>query len=494
MALKLFTLPADTQVPFAGNPAGDMNGVVDCLNDAGYQFSICNKAWAGGAPLDGVSDCTAAIQACMNAAAPFGAPVLIPAGVQFRVSQLTWNAGQILQGVYGGTYPGGNAITTASLLVRLPSTNLDLISIPDGANYGAIRDLAIDGNKNNNTAGRGIAILDGAAGQECQIFIERCYIHDNPDSNIYSGFQRRCNKILYNVCNYSAFGDGITDCGSDNTIMGNVTGSNGRAGINLGTTATQNWAAFGSQHSSNVAHVTDNDCYQNVVGIAVSQFCANAMIRGNGIDRNTKQGITVYDGSSNCIEDNSLHSNGTLTHNTYAHIDVGTNVASVGINENNFGPLDAGVTNVASYCVNYGGSTGGIITGNIGEQDATASVGGLINSISNTPSFLMMSKGGAIIQGSGNDVLDIRNSSGSLLTKITQGGSFVHSGGGAQFTAYVEPGNGSTAGGHIWSGSGAPNIAASVAGDFYFRTDTPSTSSQRIYIATAANTWTALAV
>src|SRR6266702_50566 len=109
MALKLFTLPADTQVPFAGNPAGDMNGVVACLNDAGYQFSICNKAWAGGAPLDGTSDCTAAIQACMNAAAPFGAPVLIPAGVQFRVSQLTWNAGQILQGVYGGTYPGGNA-------------------------------------------------------------------------------------------------------------------------------------------------------------------------------------------------------------------------------------------------------------------------------------------------------------------------------------------------------------------------------------------------
>lgn len=48
------------------------------------------------------------------------------------------------------------------------------------------------------------------------------------------------------------------------------------------------------------------------------------------------------------------------------------------------------------------------------------------------------------------------------------------------------------AGSRLWSGSGAPNISASVAGDFYFRTDTPSTANQRIYVATAANTWTGI--
>jgi|GEM_PF-1529055 len=47
-------------------------------------------------------------------------------------------------------------------------------------------------------------------------------------------------------------------------------------------------------------------------------------------------------------------------------------------------------------------------------------------------------------------------------------------------------------GGRMYSGSGVPNITSSQAGDYYFRTDTPSTSSQRIYVATAVNTWTGL--
>jgi hypothetical protein len=49
-----------------------------------------------------------------------------------------------------------------------------------------------------------------------------------------------------------------------------------------------------------------------------------------------------------------------------------------------------------------------------------------------------------------------------------------------------------TGGGHIYSASGAPTISA-VKGDVYFRTDTPSTASQRIYVCTeAGNHWTAI--
>jgi parallel beta-helix repeat protein len=162
--------------------------------------------------------------------------------------------------------------------------------------------------------------------------------------------------------------------------MNNICGSNFRAGINLGTSATQNWAAFGSNQGSNVAHVTDNDVYQNQVGIAVASFAANAMVRGNGIDRNTRQGITVYDGTSNCIEGNSLHSNGTSANNTYAHIDVAAGVTGINLANNVVGPLDAGITNVASWMVNVAaGTPAGAITGNIGVFDATNVVGGLIN-------------------------------------------------------------------------------------------------------------------
>jgi hypothetical protein len=52
---------------------------------------------------------------------------------------------------------------------------------------------------------------------------------------------------------------------------------------------------------------------------------------------------------------------------------------------------------------------------------------------------------------------------------------------------------GSTADGtRLWSGSGAPNISASAAGDFYLRTDTPTTANQRLYVATAVNAWTGI--
>jgi parallel beta-helix repeat protein len=374
-----FSIPPDTRSVGTGDPPGDMNKIVDALSAWGYPYHICNTAWAGGAPVDGTSDCTAAVQACMNAAAAAGFPVFIPAGVQFCVSQLTWNAGQVIRGVYAGTYPGSNSITTTSLLARLASTNLDLITVPDGTNYGAICDVAIDGNKNNNSAGRGIAILDGASGQECQISVIRCYFHDNPGSNVYLGHNRRANRVLDGVFNYSG-ADGITVAGSDNTIKGNICGSNTRGGIVLGTTATVNWAAAASPNAAAVAHVSGNDTYQNQVGIAVAAFSSDNTVYDNGIDRNTLQGVTVHDGASNSVTGNSFHSNGTAANNTYGHIDVAAGVVQVNIAGNNFGPLDGGISNVASYGVAAAsGAPAGCITGNIGVIDSTATVGGLIN-------------------------------------------------------------------------------------------------------------------
>lgn len=41
-------------------------------------------------------------------------------------------------------------------------------------------------------------------------------------------------------------------------------------------------------------------------------------------------------------------------------------------------------------------------------------------------------------------------------------------------------------------GSGAPAAGLGAVGDYYFRTDTPTTSLQRIYVKTAAATWTGI--
>lgn len=43
----------------------------------------------------------------------------------------------------------------------------------------------------------------------------------------------------------------------------------------------------------------------------------------------------------------------------------------------------------------------------------------------------------------------------------------------------------------LWGGSGAPSFSA-TAGDYFFRSDTPSTSNQRIYVCTGGTSWTGI--
>src|SRR5262249_22610011 len=155
----------------------------------------------------------------------------------------------------------------------------------------------------------------------------------------------------------------------------------------------------------------------------------------NGIDRNKYQGITVFSGASNALVTNSLHSNGTAKENGYAHIDVGAAVNQVCISNNNFTPQDADVTNVASFFL-YVAPGATRVVGDLGAVDPTAARA-ITNVQAGSAPWMAASNIGAVIQGSGNDILTLRNSSAGLITKVTQGGSFVHSGGGAQFTQPV---------------------------------------------------------
>jgi hypothetical protein len=412
------------------------------------------SALAFGAKGDGNTDDTAAIQSAINQAFSTGAPVFFPAAV-YRVSQLVLKKGTILQGVSSGTYPDNNTISGASVLARLANTNKDLLLAPDGANYCRIFDLAIDGNKNNNTAGHGLCIADGAAGQEGQIIVDRCYFHDNPDSNLYLGHNRRANNIHNSVFNYSLHGDGITVAGSDNTIATNIIGSNGRAGICLGTTTTQNWAAANPSYAAAIAHVQNNDIYGNLVGIAIANASSGCMVTGNGIDRHQYQGVTVYSGASNALVTNTFHSNGTAKDNTYAHIDVGPGVTEVCISNNNFGPLDAGITNIASYCMHVApGATR--VTGHIGAIDPTAAHA-VTNPQTGEAPWAVVSTVGAMVRGSGNDVLTLLNSKGATVAQVTDSGGLTVNGVG-----------GATTGARFVGGtaSGAPTSGTWAAGDF----------------------------
>src|SRR5579871_996611 len=195
---------------------------------SGDNFQALVSVIEFGAKGDDKTDDTSSIQSAIDYANGIGAAVFFPSA-NYRVSQLVLREGTILQGVSSGTYPDNNAISGTSVLVRIANTNKDLVLAPDGANYCRIFDLAIDGNKNNNTSGHGLCVADGAAGQEAQIIVERCYFHDNPDSNVYLGKNRRASSLTDSVFNYSLNGDGVTVAGSDNTVSGNIMGSNARA-------------------------------------------------------------------------------------------------------------------------------------------------------------------------------------------------------------------------------------------------------------------------
>jgi parallel beta-helix repeat protein len=409
---------------------------------------------AVGAKGDGNTNDTAAIQNAINQGFTTGAAVFFPAGV-YRVSQLVLKKGTILQGVSSGTYPDNNTISGASVIARLANSNKDVLLAPDGANYCRIFDLAVDGNKNNNTAGHGLCIADGAAGQESQILIDRCYIHDNPDSNIYLGHNRRANNIHNSVLNYSLHGDGVTVAGSDNTIASCIIGTNGRAGICLGTTATQNWGAAQTAYAAAIAHVQNNDIYGNLVGIAVGNASSGCMITGNGIDRHKYQGVTVYSGASNALVTNTFHSNGTDKDNAYAHIDVGQNVTEVCITNNNFAPQDAGESNVASHCINVAAGATRVV-GNIGAIDPTAARS-VANAQAGSAPWTIVSNVGAVIEGSGNDILALRNSHGATTMKVTESGGVTVSGvAGTSASARFVGG----------TKSGAPTSGSWAAGDF----------------------------
>ena len=415
-----------------------------------------------GAKGDNKTDDTKAIQAAIDQGYKIGAVVLFPDRI-YRVSQLVLREGSVLQGVSSGTYPDNNTVSGASVLARIENTNKHLLLSPDGANYCRIRDLAIDGNKNNNSKGYGLYVADGAAGQEAQLIVERCYFHDNPESNVYLGRNRRASSVTDGVFNYSLKGDGITVAGSDNTIAGNIFGTNARAGICLGTTATQNWAAASPANSAAICHVNDNDIYGNQVGIALANGSSGCMISGNGIDRSKKQGITVYSGASNTLVLNTFHSNGTAKNNTYAHIDVGQNVTQVCISNNNFSPLDSGITNEASYCV-YVAPGATRVIGDIGCTDPTAAIAGT-NAQAGAVPGIALSIVGAVIRGAGSDILALRNKAGSVVFRVTNSGGVEHSGiDGVSVTGVP----GATAGARFVGGtkSGAPTSGTWTAGDF----------------------------
>lgn len=346
---------------------------------------------AYGAKGDGSTDDTTAIANALTAGQSTGAPVYFPpSSGAYITTQITAYAGMTLLGGNDGNFGGSVPTANRSIIKLKAASNTQLIDGPTGASNVRIKDLELDGNSANQTGGStlGLIHLDddgGVGGDEAQWCIERCYIHNGYGHNIYLGKARRGNTLYNNDIMNAANGDGILIAGSDNTIIGGYIGDNARNGIGVGSTNTTHYTSSGNAAAVTIiSHVGifKNGQVSAGAGIAVAQSSSSTSIIGCGMDRNQYEAVTVYDGSTTKISGVNFHSNYASANNTGGHIALASGVTKIAIEGNSFGPQDSDVTNLVSYAVVPASNTT-IIHGNIGVQDSTDSVSGLIPTSAN---------------------------------------------------------------------------------------------------------------
>jgi Periplasmic copper-binding protein (NosD) len=275
----------------------------------------------------------AANTAALNAALSTGQPVLIPAGT-FTVNAFTVPHGAVLLGVNSGTY-NGTYTTQASCLRLAAGQNTNLLTVPTGSNRVLIRDLQLDGNKAGQTTGGGAGIrwADDVAQNEAQAVIERVYVHDCRGSGLHVGPWRQAIHLNDVVSNFN-LEHGFRIAGTDCVLTGVIAGDNTLDGVSVEADATT---------------VTGGALYNNRVGVNVG--AKRAVVQGNGIDKNLRQGIYVGAGAGASIVGNQFVGNGRSADNTYPHIQVASTTGQTSILGNGFWARPGDVTNDTNWAV-----------------------------------------------------------------------------------------------------------------------------------------------
>lgn len=134
-----------------------------------------------------------------------------------------------------------------------------------------------------------------------------------------------------------------------------------------------------------------------------------------------------------------------------------------------------------------GAGTVSVRGGNVLPNDAT--VINLFNNVGSASTVVSMHPMCYGVTSPAGDVIGTKNSTLDDGQGNLQAGGHIKAGAsGVQLNNFGSLEFLVAGGGSLWNGSGAPPNTLGVAGDYYFRTDTPTTANQRIYV-NSAGTW-----
>jgi hypothetical protein len=212
-----FTLPGDTQTPYAGNPPGDMNAIVDALAAQGATRNGLNAVYSGGADPLGSADSTAAINGNLAAAAP-GETVTLPAGT-YKIS-----APLVVPNFVGLSGPtramcipignygiGGLAVKGAVIKPSSSFSGAGVISLLGSASQGGgqnLRNLTIDGTALPAGTVHGIYGHGGVAG----VTLRDCLVYGLTGNGLHCDSDGTSQPDFWHVlaCKFSGCaGDGV---------------------------------------------------------------------------------------------------------------------------------------------------------------------------------------------------------------------------------------------------------------------------------------------
>lgn len=271
----------------------------------------------GANPNDSKND-TAAIQAALDAAhAAGGGKVVLSAGTYTLTGTGTASDGALR--IYSNTEISGDGIgkTILKLADGWSSKITGMIRTPvnEVTENVIIRDLTLDGNRNNSTAdvdGIMTGVLPGKNAHDNNILIERVEIHDvsriafNPHEQTYNLTVRDC------IAHHNSWDGFIADFVVNGVYENNVAYSNDRHGFNVVT------------HSNNVV-LTGNVAYDNAEqGIVLQRGAGSTTIPGwedmlnhdilvinNTVYNNGDNGILLKQVMNNQIIGNKIYGNGS---------------------------------------------------------------------------------------------------------------------------------------------------------------------------------------